>query len=274
MTSTEQLREHLTNRQAFWSAERVAALEVRKLEEVEFHNVDGSAHDNRKWYTVTQPSRRWVSDWLSRECAGKTALDYACGLGGMTHHIARSGAELTVGLDISDGRLQIAREQSIREKLNDRLVFVQGDCEATEFPDASFDRILCSGMLHHLELDRAYTELRRILRPGGKILCVEALAHNPLIQAYRNRTPEMRTEWETQHILRVEDALRATKWFRLGEMKFWHLCDLASVPVRKTPIGPFVRRAGRLVDQVLLRIPGIRRMAWQFTFVLEHPEAR
>jgi ubiquinone/menaquinone biosynthesis C-methylase UbiE len=92
-------------------------------------------------------------------------------------------------------------------------------------------------MLHHLDLDAAYAELRRILKPGGRILCIEAFAHNPLIQAYRNRTLAMRTEWEAQHILGVPDALRAKKWFKLGELKYWHLAELGAVPFHNSLVG-------------------------------------
>lgn len=127
-------------------------------------------------------------------------------------------------------------------------------------------------MLHHLDLDAAYTELRRILKPGGRILCIEALAQNPLIQAYRNRTLAMRTEWEAQHILGVPDALRAKKWFKLGEFKYWHLAELGSVPFRNSLAFRPLLALGSALDSVLLAIPVLQRMAWQFTFELKHPQ--
>lgn len=280
----ESLRRDVASRQGFWDPQRLKDLQPRKLEEIEFHNLDRSQsdearvkqtelqmHANRKWYAVTEPSRTWVHEWIAANARGGAFLDYACGLGEMALRAARDGAGMAVGLDISDESVRLARGAAQRAGLSDVAQFVQGDCEQTEFPDASFDCIVCSGMLHHLDLERAYAELRRILRPGGRILCIEALAHNPLIQAYRNRTPEMRTEWESQHILGVGDARLARRWFRLGEMRFWHLCDLAAVPLRGSPLGPPVMALGRCADALLLRIPGVRRLAWQFTFVLEHP---
>jgi SAM-dependent methyltransferase len=283
------LRQHVASRQGFWDPQRVQGLERRKIEEIEFHNLDRSRseearakqaelqmHANRKWYAVTEPSRKWVYDWIVANARGGAFLDYACGLGDLVLRAARDGAGVAVGLDISDESVRLARAEAERAGLGDVAKFVQGDCEQTEFPDASFDCIVCSGMLHHLDLERAYAELRRILRPGGRILCIEALAHNPLIQAYRDLTPEMRTEWESQHILGVSDALFARRWFRLGEVRFWHLCDLVAVPLRGSPLGAPAMVLGRLADALLLRIPGLRRLAWQFTFVLEHPgiEAR
>lgn len=47
--------------------------------------------------------------------------------------------------------------------------------------------------------------LRRILKPNGVILAVEALDYNPMIKLYRIMTPEMRTEWEKAHILSYKD---------------------------------------------------------------------
>jgi lipopolysaccharide/colanic/teichoic acid biosynthesis glycosyltransferase/SAM-dependent methyltransferase len=284
VADNQHLRQHLLARQGFWDKPRIEALEARKREEIEFHNLDRAQstaaeaqraelqmHANRKWYSVTQPSRRYIDGWVAAHAKGRAFLDYACGSGEMTLRAARAGASIAVGLDISDESIRLARGNAEREGLAPVASFVQGDCEATEFPDATFDCIICSGMLHHLDLDRAYSELRRILRPGGRILCIEALAHNPLIQAYRNRTPEMRTEWESSHILGVPDAVRARRWFRLGEMRFWHLFDLASVLMRGSPAAAPVRALGRIADSVVLRMPGLRRMAWQFTFVLEHP---
>lgn len=285
-TTTAQLRASLAERQSFWSAQMLAALEPRKLEELEFHNLDRSEapgaehqraaldmHANRKWYSVTKPSCDYVERWISENAPQRTFLDYACGRGGNALCAARSGASIAVGLDISDESIRLARAAASLAGLAGNTSFVQGDCERTGFPDSSFDRIICSGMLHHLDLEKAYGELRRILRPGGRILCIEALGHNPLIQAYRRQTPRMRTEWEARHILGVPDALRARRWFEVGEMRFWHLCDLASVPLRGSVLHPFALATGRLVDRLLLSTPGLRRMAWQFTFVLEHPDS-
>ena len=90
------------------------------------------------------------------------------------------------------------------------------------------------------------------MKPGGRILCIEALSHNPLIQAYRKRTPVMRTVWEAQHILGVPDALRAKKWFKLGELKYWHLAELGAVPFHNSLVFRPLLALGSVVVMLLL----------------------
>ena len=111
-----------------------------------------------------------------------------------------------------------------------------------------------------------------ILRRGGRILAVEALDYNPLIKLYRNLTPGMRTEWEKKHILSMEDVEFARRFFEIGEVRYWHLLSIATAYVTRWPA--LQRRAGWTADQLdrlLLAIPGLRRMAWQFTFELLKP---
>ena len=119
-----------------------------------------------------------------------------------TIRAAKAGAELSLGFDISSVSVENAREAS---KEYDNVRFFQADAENTQLPDNSIDRVICSGMLHHLDLSYAFPELRRILKPGGKILAVEALNYNPAIKLYRMLTPSMRTEWEKAHILSLRD---------------------------------------------------------------------
>ena len=70
------------------------------------------------------------------------------------------------------------------------------DAHHTGFPDGAFDLIRGNSILHHLELEPALRELRRILAPGGRAVFVEPLAHNPLLRLGRALTPMARTEDE------------------------------------------------------------------------------
>ncbi len=83
------------------------------------------------------------------------------------------------------------------------------------FTDTHFDLIVESCVLHHLDLERAYRELARILKSTGEIICLEALRHNVFIHLYRKLTPRLRTAWETDPILGRTEIRMAEKYFNL-----------------------------------------------------------
>lgn len=260
----------------------VRQLEDRKREEAEFHDEYRAGHvneqhgtsSNHRFYEaasiVSDYRDAWIRKWAS--VAPSTFLDFACGDGLLTIEAAKAGARAAVGIDISEVSVRNAAETAAVAGVSERTRFLQRDCEDTGFPDDAFSACLCYGMLHHLDLTRAFPELARIMRPGGRILCVEALAYNPVIQLYRNRTPHLRTDWEKKHILSMREVRYAEQWFRVENVKFFLM---ASPLATFLPAGP-IRRGGialaQLVDSVATRVPGLQLWSWQFAFELVKPE--
>src|SRR5207249_569096 len=103
--------------------------------------------------------------------------------------------------DMSVVSIANARTMAQQEGLDQTIEFEVMDAEALRCADHSFDVIVVYGALHHLDLEKALHELARVLKPGGTVICTEALRHNPLIHWYRRLTPKLRTRWETDHIL-------------------------------------------------------------------------
>ena len=136
-----------------------------------------------------------------------------------------------------------------------------------KLPSASFDLVFGSGILHHLILEKALCEIRRVLRPGGKAIFFEPLGHNPLINLYRNRTPQARTVDE--HPLVKSDFEIVRKHFSKCDVEFFGLSTLASIPFRESSLGRAVRAVGEQADNLLLRIPGLRWQAWIVVMTLE-----
>lgn len=255
-------------------------LNDRKRKELEFHDRDRDqrlvktaiANDtyekfygNKKYYSTTRRSNKFVQDWISRESKGKVFLDYACGNGGNALNAARSGAALSLGFDISGVSVNNARRAAESAELSN-VRFFQADAENTKLPDSCIDAVICSGMLHHLDLSYALPELRRILKPGGKVLAVEALDYNPVIKLYRFMTPDMRTEWEKAHILDLGDVRFASRFLDVLDVKYWHI--LGYVGGKFPRLFPLVDG----LDQFLEKIPYLQRMAWIFTFELKKRE--
>jgi len=255
-----------------------AQLSERKVGELEFHDRDRDHsriektvgedtyeryYGNRKYYMTTRRSSRFVKGWIGKNSRGKVFLDYACGSGENAIAAARAGAALSLGFDISAVSVKNAIRAATDAGVKDNTRFFQADAENTRLPDNSIDLMVCSGMLHHLDLSYAFPEMRRILRPGGKVLAVEALNYNPIIRYYRLVTPDMRTQWEKTHILDLSDVKFASRFFDAKEIRYWHVVGYAS--------GRFPRLFKLLdrLDLVLETIPYVQRMAWIFTFVLE-----
>jgi SAM-dependent methyltransferase len=176
-----------------------------------------------------------------------------------------------VGIDISPVAIENARKVAKTAGVDTVCQFSVMDAEHTEFSSGTFDLIHEYGALHHLDLPAAYKELSRVLKPEGKLVCTEALRHNPLIRWYRRRTPHLRTQWEVEHILGVDDIDHARNYFSEIKVSFFHLAVLIAVPFRKTKLfGPLCRILDR-IDSFLLRRQGIGKYGWITVFTMGGP---
>jgi ubiquinone/menaquinone biosynthesis C-methylase UbiE len=270
-------------------------MDNRKRQEKEFHDnlrrVEGDSHvtatrwspdiectiksnplwTNMKYYSVERRSRQMVLSWFNNNCANKRVLDYCCGNGEDSRVIAQYGAKEVVGIDISEISIKNCIQLAAKEGVSAVTTYEVRDAEDTGFENDSFDIITEYGALHHIDLDKAFSEMARMLRSDGKIICNEALAHNPGIHLYRKLTPHLRTNWEVEHIMRKDDFERARKYFGKIELCFFHLFSLLAVPFRKTFLFLPLLSTLEGIDAMLLKIPGIRWWAWQVVVILSQP---
>jgi Methylase involved in ubiquinone/menaquinone biosynthesis len=227
---------------------------------------------NMKYYAIERKSRDFVLNWYKSNCKEKQVLDYCAGNGGDGVYIAKHGAKKVYGIDISDVSIENCKQLASSNGVEDTTEYKVADAENTGFENDKFDIITEYGALHHLDLDKAFSELYRIIKPNGKIICNESLAHNFLIHMYRKLTPNLRTEWEAEHILRKKDIVKATKYFHNVEINFFHLTTLLAVPFRKTFVFDPLLKFLEVIDRFLFRIPIVKWQAWQVVFVLSNPK--
>jgi ubiquinone/menaquinone biosynthesis C-methylase UbiE len=227
---------------------------------------------NMKYYAVTVKSEEYKHKWLLKRChTDKKVLDFACGNGENGIYAASVGADCT-GIDISPEGVENANKNAERLGVADRCRFITMDGENMSFEDNTFDLGVEYGALHHVELDRALSELARVLKPEGEMICVEALRHNPLIHWYRKRTPHLRTEWEVDHILGVESLDIMRKYFGKVEVSFFHLTALSLVPLRKSFLFRFLLPVFNQIDQLLLSTQFIGKYGWIMIVELGQPK--
>ncbi len=102
---------------------------------------------------------------------GFRVLDLGCGTGTLTLMIKETQPQAdVVGLDGDPKILRLAREKADRARLD--IQWDHGMAFELPYPDASFDRVVSSLMLHHLNRENKRAALRealRVLRPGGEL---------------------------------------------------------------------------------------------------------
>lgn len=112
--------------------------------------------------------RRWRRHTVAAVVQpGERVLDACCGTGDLALEAEREGGIVT-GLDFSAEMLARARRKS------DTIEWVQGDMLALPFPDGAFDAATVGfGVRNVADLPAALAELRRVLRPGGRLAILE-----------------------------------------------------------------------------------------------------
>jgi demethylmenaquinone methyltransferase/2-methoxy-6-polyprenyl-1,4-benzoquinol methylase len=113
--------------------------------------------------------RRWRSVTVERVVRrGDRVLDACCGTGDLAVAALRAGAGHVVGLDFSESMLGRARRKE------PAIEWVRGDVLALPFEDASFDAATVGFGIRNVEdVEAALRELRRVLRPGGRLGILE-----------------------------------------------------------------------------------------------------
>ncbi len=112
--------------------------------------------------------RRWRRETVRETVSpGDRVLDAACGTGDLAIEAARSGARV-VGLDFSEAMLERARRKA------PQLEWVQGDLLALPYGDGEFDAATVGfGIRNVADLEAGLRELRRVVRPGGRVGILE-----------------------------------------------------------------------------------------------------
>jgi arsenite methyltransferase len=120
--------------------------------------------------------------------AGATVLDVGCGAGMDLLLAARQvgpGGK-AIGVDMTTGMLE-STKSSARELGLDHVELRQGDAEALPLDDNSVDVVISNGVLN-LTTDKAqaFSEILRVLKPGGRLQLADIVVANELSESVRN----------------------------------------------------------------------------------------
>jgi demethylmenaquinone methyltransferase/2-methoxy-6-polyprenyl-1,4-benzoquinol methylase len=110
---------------------------------------------------------------------GDRVLDAACGTGDLAIAALKAGAGDVVGVDFAERMLERARRKEAR------IAWVRADILALPFADATFDAATVGfGVRNVADLDVALRELRRVLRPGGRLAILEITQPRGLLRPF------------------------------------------------------------------------------------------
>jgi demethylmenaquinone methyltransferase / 2-methoxy-6-polyprenyl-1,4-benzoquinol methylase len=104
----------------------------------------------------------------------KTILDIATGTGDLAILMTKTNADKIIGLDISEGMLEVGRKKIEERKLSHKIEMILGDSENMTFEDNSFDAITVAfGVRNFENLEKGLKEILRVLKPGGVFVILE-----------------------------------------------------------------------------------------------------
>lgn len=104
----------------------------------------------------------------------KKILDVATGTGDFALMALTLNPDKIIGIDISEGMLEMGRQKILKQKLTDKVELVKGDSENIPFEENNFDAITVAfGVRNFENLQKGLTEIYRVIKPGGMVVVLE-----------------------------------------------------------------------------------------------------
>jgi len=106
---------------------------------------------------------------------GQSSLDLCCGTADWTIALAKASVDgETVGLDFSRAMLDVGQAKVDKLGMSERIKLVEGNAMELPFPDNTFDYVTIGfGLRNVPDIDQVLREMRRVAKPGGKVVCLE-----------------------------------------------------------------------------------------------------
>jgi SAM-dependent methyltransferase len=125
---------------------------------------------------------------LLGDARDKSVLELGCGSGENSHLLAHRGARVWA-MDISESLTELARRRAALNQVSDGVTYFVASAYDIPLPDESVDVVFGIAILHHLDLELAAREVRRVLKKGGRAIFQEPVRNSRLIRGIRRLVP-------------------------------------------------------------------------------------
>ncbi len=146
-----------------------------------------------------------------RELDPKSILDVATGTGDMAILSYKMlNAEKIIGIDISDGMLEVGKKKIEKLGFQQHIELLNGDSETITFSNNSFDAVTVAfGVRNFQNLELGLQEINRVLKPGGKLIVLEFTKPKfPVIKDFYNLYLNVITPWVGRLVSKNKDAYK------------------------------------------------------------------
>lgn len=207
---------------------------------------------------------------LLGDVSGRTILDFGCGSGENSLLLARRGAHV-IGVDISTALLSLASRRLGLNGLGDAAQFVVGSAHDLPLPDNSVDGVLGIAILHHLDLEAAAAEVRRVLKPGAVAIFQEPVRDSAVVRSVRKLIPYRAPDVSPfERPLTTAELKSFAKGFVVEAWRAFLLPFVSLVQVVPA-LHPYLHPAYRLSNRVLTAAPALDRFGGIRVIALRKP---
>ena len=107
------------------------------------------------------------------------------------------------------------------------------NCEKMDFPDNHFDLIINFGTFSSLDLNKSLPEIKRVLKPNGKMVCIETLGHNIIFNTKRKINVQLgkRTKWSDDNIMTMSKWNYVLENFETGNFRYFGFLTVLLKPL-------------------------------------------
>jgi len=247
------------------------------LGEREYHEAiySGFAQSHFARPAIRAFRRHLAARILARSRAEPTShlLSLGCGIGDTELLVAPHVARVT-GIDFSEAAIRQARADAAQAGLRN-VEFLVGDLSSLELPARSFDIVIAVFFLHHLppaELESTARRLPVLLKPGGVFYSLDPSRYRLSGALGRILVPGLMRKYRSPGERELEPAATCELFRRAGLETETCFYDFLSTPCAGLfPGAPRLYRLARLADEVLVRLPLIRRLGSNFEILARAP---